>query len=287
MSLLAPNLKAFLAIVQAGTVHGAAHELRLTQTAITQRIRSLEKELGCTLFLRSRKGMRLTQEGEALLRYCKGTIELEGEVLSQIFQGGKDKPIAMTVAGPTSVITSRIATQCLPLYAAWPHLYLNFRICDAADRLSLVRSGKASFAVISPHQVPQEMDSKKLQPDRYLLVATARWKKRTLEELLAQERIIDFDENDMTTLEYLKKFQLHEKVKKPRLFVNSNDTIIKFFLEGIGFGTLTQEIARPYLDSGKLFALHDGASLDDPLALVWYPRPEMPAYFREIIKVIR
>jgi LysR family transcriptional regulator (chromosome initiation inhibitor) len=79
MSLLSPNLKAFAAIVRQGTVHGAAQGLYLTQTGVTQRIRALEKELGTTLFLRSRKGMRLTQEGEALLRYCKGAEDLEGE----------------------------------------------------------------------------------------------------------------------------------------------------------------------------------------------------------------
>src|SRR3989338_2979815 len=97
MSLLAANLKAFMAIVQQGTVHGAAHDLHLTQTAVTQRIRVIEKELGTTLFLRSRKGMKLTQEGEALLRYCKGAEDLEGEVLSQMLGAGKEKPLYITM----------------------------------------------------------------------------------------------------------------------------------------------------------------------------------------------
>ena len=45
MSLLNPNLQAFMSIVRLGTVHGAAAELKLTQTAITQRIRVIEAEL--------------------------------------------------------------------------------------------------------------------------------------------------------------------------------------------------------------------------------------------------
>ncbi|MBK7961746.1 MAG: LysR family transcriptional regulator [Bdellovibrionales bacterium] len=56
MSLLSANLKAFIAIVRQGTVHGAAQDLHLTQAGVTQRIRAIAKELGTTLFLRSRRG---------------------------------------------------------------------------------------------------------------------------------------------------------------------------------------------------------------------------------------
>jgi LysR family transcriptional regulator (chromosome initiation inhibitor) len=89
MRLLDPRLKAFLKISQIGTVFGSADSLGLTQTAVTQRIRSLENELGITLFTRSRKGMRLTLEGQALLQYCKGAEELEGAVFSKVSGGNQ------------------------------------------------------------------------------------------------------------------------------------------------------------------------------------------------------
>jgi DNA-binding transcriptional LysR family regulator len=287
MSLLSANLKAFIAIVRQGTVHGAAQDLHLTQTGVTQRIRAIEKELGTTLFLRSRKGMKLTQEGEALLRYCKGAEDLEGETLSQILGAATDRAIYITAVGPTSVMTARIADQCADLYSLWPHLYLNFVISDSIDRLNMIRSGQASLAIIQPEQVPNEMDSKRLKPDRYLLVGSPKWKGRRLSDLLENERVIDFDESDQTTLNYLKKFDLVSQLKKPRLFMNNNEAIIRYFSRGIGFGTLTQEIAMPHLDAGDLVVLNGGAVMEDPLALVWYPRPEMPPYFKAIISTIK
>ncbi len=159
MSLLSHNLQAFLAIVQHGTVHGAAKQLHLTQTGVTQRIRALESELKTTLFLRSRKGMNLTQEGAALLRYCKGSEDLEGQALSQINGGGQEKPVYVSIVGPTSVMTARTVDLCSKLYEDWPSLYLNFIISDTEDRLSLVRSGKAALAIVRPEQVPNEMMS--------------------------------------------------------------------------------------------------------------------------------
>ena len=287
MSLLNQNLQAFTAIVKNATVHGAATELGLTQTAVTQRIRALERELETTLFLRSRKGMQLTQEGEALLRYCHGATDLEGEALSSIQGAGKAKAVFLSVVGPTSVMTARIVEQCASLYGNWPELYLNFIMTDTEDRLQMVRSGRAALAIVSPDEVPNEMDSKMLKPDKYVLVASKKWKGRRIQDILSTERVIDFYESDKTTMSYLKNFEMSHDLRRPRLFSNNNEAIIQLFSRGVGFGTLTQEIAKPHLESGDLILLNGGAMMEDPLALAWYPRPEMPGYLEAIISSIR
>ena len=71
MSLLHPQLLAFMAIVERKTVLASAKDLGLTQTGVTQRIKALEAHLNATLFTRSRKGMMLTEEGQSLLLYCQ------------------------------------------------------------------------------------------------------------------------------------------------------------------------------------------------------------------------
>lgn len=287
MSLLSQNLQAFVSIVKNGTVHGAAAELNLTQTAVTQRIRVIESELKTTLFTRSRKGMLLTQEGQSLLRYCKGAIDLEGEALSAITKAGINQSIFLSLAGPTSVMTSRIIYQTVDYYRQWSQVNLNLIITDTDDRLSLVKSGQATMAIVAPETVPHELDSKMLKPDKYVLVASSQWKGRRLTDILENEKIIDFYESDQTTLNYLKKYDLISKIKKPRLFVNNNEAIIKMFSSGVGFGTLTQEIAKPHTESGDLIVLNGAHVMEDPLALIWYNRPEMPKYFEELIKAIR
>ncbi len=287
MSLLNQNLQAFTAIVKHGTVHGAASELHLTQTGVTQRIRSIEKELKTTLFLRSRKGMRLTHEGEVLLHYCQAAEAIEGQTVSKLKGLGVKNDVNLTIVGPTSILNSRITDQCLTLHSKWPQLNLNFVFNDSTDRLNLVRSGRADLAIVHPIQVPNEFDSKVLKPEKYILVACKKWKGRRLADILETEKIIDFYDNDFTSINYLKKFKLLSQVKKQRLFCNNNESIIKLFIHGIGFGTLTQEVAKPYLDSNELIALNNGAVMEETLALAWYPRPEMPDYFDAIIRGIK
>jgi DNA-binding transcriptional LysR family regulator len=56
---------------------------------------------------------------------------------------------------------------------------------------------------------------------------------------------------------------------------------------GLGFGILPKEIAEPLIDEKKLAPLNQGRSYKIPFALAWYPRREMPDYFREIVRMIK
>ena len=65
----------------------AAKELSISQPAVTQSIHQLEKSLGCTLFQRTSRGMKLTSEGNLLYRYIERgyeQIELGEQRLSQL-----------------------------------------------------------------------------------------------------------------------------------------------------------------------------------------------------------
>jgi DNA-binding transcriptional LysR family regulator len=207
--------------------------------------------------------------------------------MSVISGSGFHRNLSLSLAGPTSIMTARITERCLPLYIDWPHLNLNLIITDTEDRLRLVRSGEADLVIVPPETIPNEMDSKALKPDKYVLVGTKRWKGRKLHDILTNERLIDFYESDQTSLNYLKKFGHISALGRPRMFANNNDVIIRLFKQGVGFGTLTQEIANPHVESGELITLNGGAIMEDPLALAWYPRPEMPPYLRAVISAVR
>jgi len=281
-----PLLIAFEKVVELKTVHAAADDLKLTQAAVTKRIRQLEAEMGVTLFLRSRKGMTLTEEGKALFQFCKTTSEAEGQFLSRL--KGKDRQeVSLTIVGPTSAISSRINKDCLSLYSKYPFLKLHLQSEDHANVIEMVRQGKADIVVVSPSLVPNEMDSKILKADRYLLVASSKWQGRPLSEILESERIIDFYESDRTTFNYLKKFDFHKSKRPDRLFVNENEALIRMVETGIGYGTLTEDIAKPYLENGNLIKLNRGQVHEDPLAIAWYPRHEKADYFQDIIRSIK
>ena len=230
--------------------------------------------------------MTLTEEGKALLQLCLGQKQLEGKFLGQI-SGKERSSVNLTIIGPTSAISSRFINDCKHLYEKYTFLNLNFCTDDHSDLIEQVRKGKSDLAVVDPSLVPNEMTSKMLKPDRYLLVCSSKWKGRRLLDIVSNERIIDFYESDQSTLNYLKYFELDSSKFTKRIFVNNNAALIRLFDAEVGYGTLTESIAKPHIESGDLIALNQGRIYEVPLALTWYPRPAKQQYFEELIKSIK
>jgi len=69
------ELATFVAAMDAASVHGAADALNLTASAVTKRIRSLERQLGVALFERGRFGLRSTEAGRRLYPEARQALE--------------------------------------------------------------------------------------------------------------------------------------------------------------------------------------------------------------------
>lgn len=284
MSLLHPNLIAFMAVVERKTVQDASKKIGLTQTGVTQRIRSLERELQTTLFIRSRTGMKLTTEGESLHRYCQSATELEGQL---VFQSSQQE-IKITISGPSSIMRSRVIPNVSSLLKKYPFLKIQFDLMDLQSAIHKLKNGHSNIVLVRSDSVALEMDSKIIKPERYILVGPYSWKKRSLKEILHSETIIDFDQKDTYTFEFLEKFNLKNGVSTSRHYVNNTDGLASMISMGAGFSVMAEELAMKMIDSKLLTDLAPGKFLDlSDICLAWYPRPEMPEYFKDILQAVK
>jgi DNA-binding transcriptional LysR family regulator len=71
MGLQTSHLEAFSEVAKLRSFSKAAKVLHVTQSALSQRVMNLESEIGHALFIRDPAGIRLTDEGQELLRYCR------------------------------------------------------------------------------------------------------------------------------------------------------------------------------------------------------------------------
>lgn len=284
MSLLSPPLEAFWAVVRKGTVQDASYVLGITQTGVTQRIRSLEKQLKTTLFTRSRKGMKLTSEGEALLQFVKGSLDIEGMALSKIQRAAIDSIIEIGISGPSSILRSRVIPNLITLKNKFPLMHFRFDLSDTESNVDKLKTGFCDFAILEHHHVTREMDSKIIKAERYCLYGPASWKRRLLPEILKAESIIDFNQSDNMTFNFLDKYKLKNQVKKDRHYANNTDALTSMVVGGLGYSVLAEEYANTYVKHGELIKLGSDYFYDYKIALAWYPRHEKPEYFQAIIK---
>jgi DNA-binding transcriptional LysR family regulator len=282
MMIAQTQLPTFMVVAELSNLSAAARKLGITQTGATQRIKALEQSLGATLFTRSRSGMRLTEEGQLLLRYCTEVSHMEGKFLSAIKGDQQTREVELRIVGPMSLLAGRVVPRYKEIAQKWPNLNLQFIIDSNANRLNQLKRGACDLAFVFPREVGLELDSKLVRPVEYLLVATSQWKKRRLKDILETEKLLAYHPGDTTGTDYLKTFNLLERFKRSRICVSENITLIRLLEFGLGCGVLPREIAE-----GKLVSLNQGRSYKIPFALAWYPRKEMPDYFREIVRMIK
>ena len=286
MITMHPGLAAFVAIIEHGTVHGAARSIGLSQSGVTQRIRALERQLDTTLFTRSRTGMRPTAEGEALLRYAHRAMDLEGELKSTL-QGRDDaREIRVQLTGPSSIMRCRIIPAAARCLSSCPNVTFTFELDDDRSGLEALKAGRSQLAVLPRREVVHELDSRLLRPDRYILVATAAWAERSVEEIVSSERIVDFNAGDDATHRYLEQHGLLALARRERHLANSTDALASLVELGHGYSVLSAAFVADRIRSGTLVGIHPGHDIGFEFALAWYPRHEMPAYFGQLIQEI-
>ena len=82
------QLRSFLAIVDSGSFRRAAERVNKTQSAVSMHIRRLEEQLGCELFAREGRGVRLAGGGEKLVDHARRMLQVEAAALAAVGNKG-------------------------------------------------------------------------------------------------------------------------------------------------------------------------------------------------------
>jgi DNA-binding transcriptional LysR family regulator len=131
MALEPRQLRAFLAIVQTGSLGRAAQELHLTQPALSRVVKQMESQLRVQLFERRTTGMELTTFGKALLPYAthlteEADLAIE-EINVRLGLGRGTLRIGMVASAATVVLPSLLDR----FHKQWPNLKL--QIVEAVE----------------------------------------------------------------------------------------------------------------------------------------------------------
>lgn len=141
------EIDAFLAIVECGSISATAEQIFVTQSALSRRIQTLEKELGYRLFERE-KGMRavtLTEQGRAFLSVAQkwNCVYQEAQAIRTINQ----KPVLHLAA--ISGVSTYILPEILRKMASDDSLYhLDYHSCHSWEGYSLVEHGFSDIALV-------------------------------------------------------------------------------------------------------------------------------------------
>jgi LysR family transcriptional regulator (chromosome initiation inhibitor) len=241
----AVQLATFQAVVDTGSFEAAARQLHVTPSAVSQRIKALERSVGQVLVRRS-KPCVATTAGEALVRFAGQVALLEREALGQARAGTRVSIV---------VNADSLHTWFLPALAQVPGPRYELHTDDENYTADLLRSGTAMAAVTAEQVAVQGCRLEELGAMRYLPVGPAASKG---------------DLPDAPMIVYNRKDRLQHRFLGRRIgdppvhYVPSASAFVDAIRLGLGWGMVPEQIARPDIEAG-LYTLLGDAHVDVPL----------------------
>ncbi|QRP43590.1 LysR family transcriptional regulator ArgP [Amycolatopsis sp. FDAARGOS 1241] len=266
------QVRTLLAVVDEQSFDRAAAVLHVTPSAVSQRVKALERRMGRVLIQRA-KPVRLTDSGQVLVRFARQLTRLEADTRAEL---------GLADSGPTTlpiaVNADSLATWFLPALAAVPPdppICFDLRSDDQDHTAALLREGLVMAAVTSaPHPV-QGCTSTRLGRMRYRAVAApafvSRWlADRPLRQALPDAPVVLFDPKDDLQDRFVRSVTRRPVIGGVRHFVPSSESFADAVAAGLGWG-MVPELQLPEL------RLHG-----DPLVDLAPDRPaDVPLYWQQ------
>lgn len=255
------QLAALAAAVEEGTFEAAAQRLRVTPSAISQRIKALERRVGQVLVLRTRP-CRATEAGQVLVRLAGQTALLHSEALTEVTGRGDTLRLAVAVNADSLSTWFPRALNGLP-----DGVVVDLQREDQDHSAALLRDGSVMAAVTADARPVQGCRAESLGAMRYLAVAApsfhARWFGSGVPDALGVAPVLTFNRKDALQQRFILRVT-GRRLQPPVHYVPSSWAYVDLVRQGLGWGMVPDVAAREAIEDGRLVQVAQG-HLDVPL----------------------
>jgi LysR family transcriptional regulator, benzoate and cis,cis-muconate-responsive activator of ben and cat genes len=138
------HLRYFIAVAEEENIGRAAARLHISQPPLTRQIQQLEEELGATLFIRTPRGMELTQAGELFLAEARNIRALVDQATERAQRAGQGKLGRLDVAIFGSAILDAIPKLLLAFRNRYPDVKVVLHTMTKGEQIEALRQRRIS-----------------------------------------------------------------------------------------------------------------------------------------------
>lgn len=270
MELPIEHLATFAAILDEGSFEGAAKRLRITPSAVSQRVKAMEQRVGSVLLQRTRP-VAVTAAGATVLRLARQLDRLVDDAARELGAGPAGAGSGPAII-PIVVNADSLATWFVPALArAARETGAHFEVLRADETVSTaaLRSGTVVAALTATREPVPGCISTRIGAARYRAVASPEFIARhfpngTSASTLAAAPMLEFDRHDTFQQRYLRG-ATRARVDPPRHYVPSSAEFARAVELGMGWGMLPEAQSAEGIAAGRLAELTPSRSLKLPL----------------------
>ncbi len=246
--------KIFYETAKCSSFSTAAKKLYISQSAISQCMHQLEEDLNTQLFVRTRRGITLTIEGDLLFQKIETAMQAieQGETLLARLHHLESGSLTIA-AGDT--VTSRFLLPYLEqFHATYPHIHMEMANSYTHQMLQMVKEGKAELAFVN---MPVEDPELSIQPcltihDIFVCNPEQPVKDQYSWKEIAKEPLILLEENSNSRHYVNQQFKKKNIELVPQIEIAAHDLLLQFASIRLGVSCVIEEFSKEELSLGRI-----------------------------------
>ena len=241
------------------SITAAAKALYVTQPTVTHAIQSLERELGCSLFIRSQKGVRFTPEGEkfytAVAAACETIFQAEARL-----EASKNLSEGVIAIGASE---TTLHHYLIPILADFrkkhPGIHMKLFNSSTPEMLREILDGHIDFAVLvmDSNYRHENLSITHLTDFEDIMIGGQAFSELNGRSISLKEFIdyplVSMEKGTMTRQFFDQFFHEHNLFPEPDIELATTDLIVPVIRGGLGIGLVPEPFAREALARGEIF----------------------------------
>ncbi|WED22224.1 LysR family transcriptional regulator ArgP [Vibrio sp. JC009] len=258
-------------VINRGSFEKAAEVLCITQSAVSQRIKQLEKWLAQPVLVREQPP-RATGAGQKLLGLYRRVRLLEQDLLPELSSDALESALSVSIA----TNADSLATWFIPSLSSLlltNRIELNLVVEDEGRTLEKLRSGEVVGAISREVQPMQGCEADYLGRVDYLCVASPEFKQRYFSEGVTPESLVQapavvFDQYDYMHGNFIQQHFGLPMTSVMKHTVRSSEAFVKLAVAGIAYSLIPEPQIKDELRDGRLVNLTPKLSV--PQKMYWH-----------------
>lgn len=267
------SLRLLLAVVETGSLSGAAARVGISQPAASARIREFEARWRLPVLRRTSRGSTLTTDGEAVAAWAREVVDAADTMQASLEALSSRRKAGVVVAASLTVAEHLVPRWLGELHARHPDVRPVLQVINSEAVAEAVRHHTADLGFIESARLPAALEHRRVGNDRLVVVVAPghRWARRrtpvTAAELVAVDWVLrEEGSGTRTTFEAA----LGEE---PRIALEAASTtaLVGAAVAGMGPAVVSAMSVRTELERARLVAVPTELDLRRPLTAVWRP----------------
>ena len=253
--------KVFYNVAIAGSFKDAAEKLCVSQPAISKSIKNLEEQLGGQLFVRTKRGVVLTEEGKEFYNYIKQAIEYINNAENKFTDLINLETGCIKIGISTTLTKEFLLPYLEEFHSLYPKIDIQVITNLTSDLMPKLRNGLIDIVILNLNDknYGNDIDIIKCRKINDCFVVNNKYKDLTLKEVSIKDLNnypLILQAKGSNTREFLDNIARENGVVlKPNIELASYSLVVEFSKIGLGIGYVTKEYINEAIKNKELFEL--------------------------------